>query len=54
MAKRGQYFRRLAQRLSLTPAELDTHLVTHGISNEEHLALLLHEGPQLDLFAEAA
>jgi hypothetical protein len=54
MAKRGQYFGRLAQRLNLTPAELDAHLVTHGISDDEHLALLHHEGPQLDLFAEAA
>lgn len=54
MAKHGQYFGRLAQRLSLTPAEPDAHLVTHGVSDEEHLALLRREGPQLDLFAEAA
>lgn len=54
MAKRGQYFARLAQRLNLTPAELDAHLVSSAISDEEHDALLGHDRQQLSLFAEAA
>jgi hypothetical protein len=54
MAKRGQYFARLAQRRNLTPAELDARLVACGISDGEHQVLLCREGPQLDLFAEAA
>nr|WP_241023850.1 phosphoadenosine phosphosulfate reductase family protein [Burkholderia sp. Ac-20365] len=56
MAKRGQYFANLAERLNLTPRELDQHLIRNAISNKEHLALL--EKPntevQFDLFAEAA
>ncbi len=35
MAKRGQYFTRLAQRLQLTPAELDKYLTENSISDEE-------------------
>jgi hypothetical protein len=54
MAKRGQYFARLAQRLNLTPAELDAHLVSSAISDAEHDALLGHDRQQLRLFAEAA
>jgi hypothetical protein len=54
MAKRGQYFSRLAQRLNLTPAELDAHLVSNAISDTEHDALLGHDEVQLSLFAEAA
>jgi hypothetical protein len=54
MAKRGQYFTRLAQRLNLTPAELDAHLVSGAISDTEHDAMLGHDRQQLSLFAEAA
>jgi hypothetical protein len=54
MAKRGQYFTRLAQRLNLTPAELDSHLVSNAISDVEHDRLLGHDSIQLSLFAEAA
>ncbi|KXV03758.1 hypothetical protein CR51_16245 [Caballeronia megalochromosomata] len=54
MAKRGQYFARLAQRLNLTPAELDAHLVSNAISDTEHDALLGHDKVQLSLFEEAA
>ena len=54
MAKRGQYFSRLAQRLNLTPAELDRHLVENAIGDEAHQALLGCDTTQLSLFAEAA
>ncbi|GJH26950.1 phosphoadenosine phosphosulfate reductase family protein [Caballeronia novacaledonica] len=54
MAKRGQYFARLAQRLNLTPAELDAHLVSNAISDTDHDALLGHDKVQLSLFEEAA
>jgi hypothetical protein len=59
MAKRGQYFARLAERHNLTPAELDAHLIKHGIGNAEHQRLLeistqLAPSPQLDLFSLAA
>lgn len=54
MAKRGQYFNRLAQRLNLTPHELDVHLVANGISDSEHRARAYRQSPQPDLFAEAA
>jgi DNA sulfur modification protein DndC len=54
MAKRGQYFARLAQRLNLTPSELDVHLMTHAISDADHDRLLGHDAWQLSLFAEAA
>jgi 3'-phosphoadenosine 5'-phosphosulfate sulfotransferase (PAPS reductase)/FAD synthetase len=54
MAKRGQYFSRLAQRLNFAPPELDAHLVANSISDSEHRARILRAGPQPDLFAEAA
>lgn len=59
IAKRGQYFAHLQDRLNLTPAELDAHLIKHSISDAEHRELLAAEsqqddGPQADLFAEAA
>lgn len=54
MAKRGQYFNRLAQRLNLTPEELDLHLIANGISDAEHAAMLMPVSSQFDLFAPAA
>lgn len=54
MAKRGQYFNRLAQRLNLTPAELDAHLITRSISDSEHRALTEVDSMQLNLFGTAA
>lgn len=39
MAKRGQYFARLAERLNLSPRELDDYLIENGISDAEHRAL---------------
>lgn len=59
MAKRGQYFARLAERLNLTPRELDEHLIRNAISDRDHSALL-NDGrndiwdPQMSLFGEAA
>jgi DNA sulfur modification protein DndC len=52
MAVRGQYFARLAERLNLTPAELDAHLVSNAISDAEHVELVA--APQMDLFSLAA
>ncbi|KWK06118.1 hypothetical protein WM11_11805 [Burkholderia ubonensis] len=52
MAKRGQYFANLAERLNLTPAKLDRHLIDHSISNTEHLTML-NLAP-VDLFSQAA
>lgn len=49
MAKRGQYFARLADRLNVTPAELDQHLIDNAISDDAHTAIL-----QTDLFSMAA
>jgi hypothetical protein len=54
MAKRGQYFNRLAQRLNLTPEELDLHLIANSISDAEHAAMLKPVSSQFDLFAPAA
>jgi hypothetical protein len=54
MAKRGQYFSRLAQRLNLTPTELDAHLVANSISDSEHRLRIHRAAPQPDLFAETA
>jgi 3'-phosphoadenosine 5'-phosphosulfate sulfotransferase (PAPS reductase)/FAD synthetase len=54
MAKRGQYFSRLAQRLNLTPDELDTHLIENGVSDAAHTAMIKPVSPQFDLFAAAA
>ncbi|HDR9197985.1 TPA: hypothetical protein QDB30_005439, partial [Burkholderia vietnamiensis] len=52
MAKRGQYFANLAERLNLTPSELDRHLIDHAISNTEHLTML--NFAPVDLFSQAA
>ncbi|ENZ77710.1 MULTISPECIES: adenine nucleotide alpha hydrolase family protein [Ralstonia] len=54
MAKRGQYFTRLSERLNLTPAELDEHLIEHAINDTEHEKLLHRDDQQMDLFQEAA
>lgn len=40
MAKRGQYFAHLADKLNVTPKELDQHLVRNAISDAEHAALV--------------
>lgn len=42
IAKRGQYFASLQQKLNVTPAELDQHLVSHSITTEDHERLLAH------------
>ena len=60
MAKRGQYFAHLLDRLRLTPAEMDAHLLSNSISDEAHAALLTAHGaavaarpnPQSALFDE--
>ncbi|CAB3774578.1 hypothetical protein [Paraburkholderia humisilvae] len=52
MARRGQYFANLAQRLNLTPAGLDQHLVRNSISDAEHARLVSQQQP--DLFSLAA
>jgi DNA sulfur modification protein DndC len=44
MAVRGQYFARLAERLNLTPAEMDQYLISNAVKEEQ----------QLDLFSMAA
>ncbi|MGF6658596.1 DNA sulfur modification protein DndC [Paraburkholderia atlantica] len=44
MAVRGQYFARLAERLNLTPAEIDQYLISNAVK----------EVQQLDLFSMAA
>ncbi|MGF6931253.1 hypothetical protein OKW41_000392 [Paraburkholderia sp. UCT70] len=54
MAKRGQYFSRLAQRLNLTPDELGMHLIANSVSDAQHTAMLKPAAPQFDLFAAAA
>lgn len=40
MAERGQYFANLADKLNLSPAEMDAHLQTHSITEAEHEAIL--------------
>jgi 3'-phosphoadenosine 5'-phosphosulfate sulfotransferase (PAPS reductase)/FAD synthetase len=54
MAKRGQYFSRLARRMSLAPRELDDYLVSHAISDAAHTAELAGSIAQPDLFSIAA
>ncbi|GJH04632.1 hypothetical protein [Paraburkholderia terrae] len=51
MATRGQYFAHLAERLNLTPAELDRHLVENAISDSQMRGV---EGQQMHLFPLAA
>jgi DNA sulfur modification protein DndC len=51
MATRGQYFARLAERLNLTPAELDQHLIDNAISEARMRGA---EGQQMHLFPLAA
>ena len=51
MATRGQYFAHLAERLNLTPAELDQHLIDHAISDTQMRGI---EGQQMHLFPLAA
>ncbi|MEX3937501.1 hypothetical protein AB4Y32_38205 [Paraburkholderia phymatum] len=51
IATRGQYFARLAERLNLTPAELDRHLVDNAISDAQMRGI---EGQQMHLFPLAA
>ncbi|WP_167306671.1 hypothetical protein [Paraburkholderia steynii] len=48
---RGQYFARLAERLNLTPSELDRYLIDNAISDAASRSI---EGDQMDLFALAA
>lgn len=43
IAERGQYFARLLERLNVTPAELDAHLMANSISDSEHAKLLVAE-----------
>jgi hypothetical protein len=43
-----------AQRLNLTPDELDTHLIENGVSDAAHTAMIKPVSPQFDLFAAAA
>ena len=52
MAKREQYFSHLTERLNVTPAELDRHLVRNAISDVEHARLVAQRQP--DLFSLAA
>jgi DNA sulfur modification protein DndC len=40
MAVRGQYFRHLAQKLNVTPAELDQYLIENSISDAQHSLLI--------------
>lgn len=56
MAKRGQYFAHLRDKLNLSPAELDAYLIKNAISDATHEALLVkaEAESQLDLFQAAA
>ncbi|BFG80659.1 hypothetical protein PTKU46_86930 [Paraburkholderia terrae] len=51
MAVRGEYFARLAERLNLTPSELDRYLIDNAISDAASRSI---EGDQMDVFALAA
>lgn len=55
MAKRGQYFANLRDKLNLTPSELDAYLVRNAISEATHEALLIKAEAenQMDLFHAA-
>ena len=51
MAVRGQYFAHLADKLNVSPKELDEHLKRNTISNAEHdLLLATSDMPLFDLF----
>lgn len=58
IAKRGQYFARMMEKLNLTPAELDLYLMKHSISEEAHSEIIAakteEEPAQADLFKFAA
>lgn len=56
MAKRGQYFAHLRDKLNLAPAALDAYLIKHAMSDATHEALLIKAEAenQLDLFQAAA
>ncbi|WP_213766602.1 phosphoadenosine phosphosulfate reductase family protein [Caballeronia sp. dw_19] len=54
MAKRGQYFSRLALRHNLTPDELDAYLIRSSVGDGEHDDLIVRNSAQADLFAETA
>lgn len=48
MARRGQYFARLSERLGLTPDALNRHLQRHCISDAAHAALIAEADTALD------
>lgn len=54
MAKRGQYFAHLAERLNLTPQEMDEYLMANSITDAQHSLLLGESEPdeiqQFELF----
>lgn len=52
IALRNRYFANLAERLDLSPDEMNRYLVQHSISNAEHEKLLPPD-PQSDLFSIA-
>ena len=52
MARRGQYFAHLAQRLNFSPSQLDAYLVEHAIADAEHAVLGVAGQP--DLFSLVA
>lgn len=54
MAKRGQYFSRLALRHNLTPDERDAYLIRSSISDGAHDDLIARNSAQASLFAETA
>ena len=54
MARRGQYFAHVAERLNLTPAELDAHLVRESISDVEHNEALTQRASTVDSESAAA
>jgi DNA sulfur modification protein DndC len=57
MAKRGQYFAHLSERLNITPSEMDEYLQANSIGDSDHEVLLGHvaaaaeQTSQLDLWA---
>lgn len=49
MAVRGQYFAHLADKLNITPAEMDRHLIKHAISDTEHDAICAAKAHELQM-----